>query len=101
MVGVLLPSGIAIGLALAEEEVALPEPHRGEGVLPVARAAIRAVGSSRAPSSTAGGGGGRFRGRLVELRHRRRRGPQFDAEAPAASEAEPASQIDVDPSESF
>ncbi len=81
MTGVLLPSVLA-AIGLAAEEEAQPAAHRGEGVLPVARAALRAV---KQPGTELDG----LRGRLVELRHRRRR-PQADAQAPAESEVEPA-----------
>ena len=81
MVGVLLPSVLA-ALDLAPDDEAAPETYRGEGVLPVARAAVQAV---KRPGTELDG----LRGRLVELRHRRRR-PQADAQAPAESEAEPA-----------
>jgi lysophospholipase L1-like esterase len=81
MVGVLLPSVLA-ALDLAPEHEASPEPYRGELVLPVARAAVQAV---KQPGTELDG----LRGRLVELRHRRRR-PQAEAQAPAESEVEPA-----------
>ena len=70
LVGVLLPSVLA-ALDLAPDDEASPEAYRGEGVLPVARAAVQAV---KQPGTELDG----LRGRLVELRHRRRR-PQADA----------------------
>jgi lysophospholipase L1-like esterase len=86
LANLLIPSLLAaLGLAPAEE--ALPEPFRGEGVLPVTRAAIRAVnqtGTELDGTELAGDRGG-VRGLWVELRHRRRR-PQAKDEAPEASE---------------
>lgn len=82
LAGVLIPSALAaIGLQLEEE--ALPAALRGEGVLPVAKAAAEAVNE---PGTELGGtevSGRRtgVRGLWVELRHRRRR-PQSEVEAP-------------------
>ncbi len=79
---VLLPSVLAaLGLAPADE--AEMEVHRGERVMPVAAAAVRAVNE---PGTELGGtevGGNRtgVRGLWVELRHRRRR-PEATSEAP-------------------
>ena len=72
---------------LLPEDEALPEPLRGEGILPVAAAAVRAA---RTPGTEVDGtevGGARrgLRGRWVELRHRRRR-PATDAESPEQHE---------------
>lgn len=89
LVRLLLPTVLAVlGLAPAEEDI--PEAHRGEGVLPVIRAAIQAVNT---PGTELGGtevGGDRLgvRGRWVELRHRRRR-PHTRGEAPTESEQQP------------
>lgn len=86
LAGVLIPSALAaIGLQLEEE--ALPAALRGEGVLPVAKAAAEAVNE---PGTELGGtevSGRRVgvRGLWVELRHRRRR-PQGEVEAPEESE---------------
>ena len=81
LVGVLLPSALA-ALGLAEE----PEyaPARGEGVLPIADAAVQAV---KTPGHRAGRHRGRgrrlgVRGLWVELRHRRRQQHRGCAEAP-------------------
>jgi lysophospholipase L1-like esterase len=86
LANLLIPSLLAaLGLSPAEE--ALPEPFRGEGVLPVTRAAIRAVnqtGTELDGTELASDRGG-VRGLWVELRHRRRR-PQAKDEAPEASE---------------
>jgi hypothetical protein len=90
LANVLIPSVLA---ALDEglvDEAAL-ESYRGEGVLPVSRAAIQAVnapGTELGGTEVAGRRAG-VRGLWVELRHRRRR-PQAAAEAPAEHEAEGA-----------
>ncbi len=88
LVRLLLPSLLA-ALGLEPEEDAVPQIRRGEGVLPVTRAAIRAVNE---PGTELGGtevGGHRagVRGLWVELRHRRRR-PQTRADAPDETEHE-------------
>lgn len=85
LVRLLLPSVLAAaGLAPADETE--PEPYRGEGVMPVARAALQAVNE---PGTELGGteveGRHGVRGLWVELRHRRRR-PQTEGEAPEAGE---------------
>jgi len=84
LVGVLLPSTLA-ALGLAEE----PDytPARGEGVLPIADAAVQAV---KTPGTELDGtevSGRRLgvRGLWVELRHRRRQTTE-DAHAPETSE---------------
>jgi lysophospholipase L1-like esterase len=87
----LIPSVMA-ALGLAPDDEARPEPFRGEGVLPVTRAAVQAV---KEPGTELDGtevGGDRLgvRGLWVELRHRRRR-PRAEGEAPAASETVDAS----------
>ena len=84
LVGVLLPSALA-ALGLAEEETA--GPARGEGVLPIADAAIQAV---KTPGTELDGtevSGRRLgvRGLWVELRHRGRQQTE-DAQAPEESE---------------
>jgi lysophospholipase L1-like esterase len=86
LVGVMLPSALA-ALDLAPETETQPEPFRGEGVLPIARAAVEAA---RTPGTELDGteiGGARrgVRGLWVELRHRRRR-PRTEGEAPADKE---------------
>ncbi len=83
---ILLPSMLA-ALGLAPDDETHPEAVRGEGVLPVTRAALQAVNE---PGTELGGteiGGNRLgvRGRWVELRHRRRR-PQAEAAAPESDE---------------
>ncbi|RHW28070.1 SGNH/GDSL hydrolase family protein [Nocardioides immobilis] len=86
---VLLPSVLA-ALDEAPEEEANLESYRGEGVMSISRAAFRAA--NQPGTEVDGSDTGRLtgvRGRLVELRHRRRR-PQTAAEAPAASEPEAA-----------
>jgi lysophospholipase L1-like esterase len=84
---VLLPSTLA-ALGLTRDDEAEPEAYRGEGVLPVAAAAVQAVAT---PGTELGGtevGGQRrgVRGLWVELRHRRRE-PMADTEAPVTAEA--------------
>lgn len=88
---VLIPSVLA-SLGRVPDDEALPEAYRGEGVLPVARAAVQAVrhpGTELDGTGVGGTGvGGKragVRGLWVEMRHRRRR-PQAEAQAPSASE---------------
>ena len=86
MAGVLLPSVLA-ALGLVPEDETEPQARRGEGVLPIARAAVEAA---RTPGTELGGteveGARRgVRGLWVELRHRRRR-PQSEPEGPEESE---------------
>ncbi len=88
LAAVLVPSVLAaVGLGPDDEQEA--RSARGEGVLPVARAAAEAV---RTPGTELGGtevsGSQRgIRGRWVEIRHRRRR-PSVETESPATSEAD-------------
>jgi lysophospholipase L1-like esterase len=79
---VLLPSALA-ALGVGLDAVEQPEPVRGEGLRPIAVAAIEAANT---PGTELGGtevGGQRrgVRGLWVELRHRRRH-PATDSEAP-------------------
>ena len=90
LVGVMLPSLMA-SLDLIPEDEAQPEALRGEGVLPVAAAAVEAV---KTPGTELGGaevGGARrgVRGLWVELRHRRRH-PRSDVAAPQEAEHDKA-----------
>lgn len=90
LVQVLLPSTLA-ALGLIPDDEAEPEAYRGEGVLPITAAAIRAVNQ---PGTELGGtevGGSKrgVRGLWVELRHRRRQ-PGAEGEAPDAAEASDA-----------
>ncbi|MBO9523063.1 MAG: SGNH/GDSL hydrolase family protein [Nocardioidaceae bacterium] len=84
LVGVLLPSTLA-ALGLGPDDV--PEPRRGEGVLPISKAAVRA---SQTPGTELGGtevdGSSRGRGGLWVTLMRRRRHTPVDAEAPASEE---------------
>lgn len=83
---VLLPSVLAALDEAPLEEITL-EAYRGEGVLPISRAAVQAVnepGTELGGTEVAGRRAG-VRGLWVELRHRRRR-PQATAEAPESSE---------------
>ncbi|KAA1418753.1 SGNH/GDSL hydrolase family protein [Nocardioides humilatus] len=92
LANVLLPSILAALDNAPAEESAL-EAYRGEGVLPVSRAAIQAVnapGTELGGTEVAGKRAG-VRGLWVELRHRRRR-PQATAEAPSANEADADSE---------
>ncbi|PUA82319.1 SGNH/GDSL hydrolase family protein [Nocardioides currus] len=91
LASVLIPSCLA-ALGLIPEDEALPEAYRGEGVLPVAAAAVRAV---KTPGTELGGtevsGAQRgLRGRWVELRHRRRH-PHAEVESPEETEDTEAS----------
>ena len=105
----LLPSTLA-ALGLVDDDEAQPEAFRGEGVLPIATAAIQAVNT---PGTELGGtevGGSRrgVRGLWVELRHRRRH-PDTEVEAPderrragdgrevAAAESDPPSRRSLPP----
>ena len=89
---VLLPSSLA-ALGLGPEAAEAPEPVRGEGLRPVATAAVEAV---RTPGTELDGvevAGSRrgVRGLWVELRHRRRH-PSAASEAPEATETDVAAQ---------
>jgi lysophospholipase L1-like esterase len=93
LASVLLPSVLAaVGVIPLEDQV--PEPARGEAVLPISEAAVKAVrrsgmevdGSSVTDARPDAG----VRGRWVQLR-RRRRHPEADVEPPEPAEpAEPA-----------
>jgi lysophospholipase L1-like esterase len=86
LVRILLPSALA-ALGLGPDDETGPETARGEGVLPVADAAVAAVkepGTELDGTEVAGNRHG-VRGLWVELRHRRRR-PQSAPEAPALHE---------------
>jgi lysophospholipase L1-like esterase len=99
LASVLIPSCLA-ELGLIHDDEAVPEAYRGEGVLPVAAAAARAV---KTPGTELGGtevsGAQRgLRGRWVELRHRRRR-PTAEVEAPEETDSngvEPAARVQVE-----
>lgn len=86
---VLIPSVLA-GLGLAPDDEAQPEAFRGEGVLPVTRAAVQAVAEPGTELDGTEVGGNRLgvRGLWVELRHRRRR-PQAEEAAPDTDDAVP------------
>jgi hypothetical protein len=87
LAAVLLPSVLAL-LGLAPEDEVRPEALRGEGVLPVAAAAVRAANTpgTELDGTEVSGSQRGLRGRWVELR-RRRRHPTGEAETPAAVEA--------------
>ena len=83
---VLLPSTLA-ALGLIPDDEVEPQTYRGEGVLPITDAAIRAVnvpGTELGGTEVAGSRRG-VRGLWVELR-RRRRQPGAEGEAPDATE---------------
>ncbi|HEU5035370.1 MAG TPA: SGNH/GDSL hydrolase family protein [Nocardioides sp.] len=87
---VLLPSTLAALGLLPDDEVE-PEAYRGEGVLPITRAAIQAVNvpGTELDATEVGGSRRGVRGLWVELRHRRRH-PDTEGEAPDESDqAEP------------
>ncbi len=86
LTNVVIPSVLA-ALGLAPDSEARPETFRGEAVLPVTQAAVRAVRQTGTELDGTEVGGDRLgvRGRWVELRHRRSR-PQAKGEAPAATE---------------
>ena len=91
LVEVLLPSALA-AVGMTPEDEVVPEPFRGEGVMPVAAAAIEAVKTpgTELDSTEVGGARRGVRGLWVELRHRRRT-PSAEGEAPAAqADGEPA-----------
>jgi lysophospholipase L1-like esterase len=81
---VLLPSTLA-ALGVTPDDELEPETARGEGVLPITAAALRAVESAGTELEGTQVGGNRLgvRGLWVTLRHRRRQ-PQPHAEAPVA-----------------
>lgn len=83
---ILLPSVLA-SLGLGPDDEDRPETHRGEGVLPVTKAALAAVNEpgTELDGTDVGGALHGVRGRWVELRHRRRR-PQSEPSAPELHE---------------
>ena len=86
LAGVLIPSTLA-ALGLGPEEAAAPDALRGERVMPVAAAAVRAArnpGTELDGTELAGSQKG-LRGRWVELRHRRRP-PLPETTSPETSE---------------
>jgi lysophospholipase L1-like esterase len=87
LVDVLLPSTLA-ALGFAPEDEAEPEAYRGEGVLPVATAAVQAVKTpgTELDGTEVGGSRRGVRGLWVELRHRRRT-PTASTEGPAPEES--------------
>ncbi|MGY2701928.1 MULTISPECIES: SGNH/GDSL hydrolase family protein [unclassified Nocardioides] len=94
LVQVLLPSTLA-ALGLIPDDEAEPEAYRGEGVLPIAAAAVQAVNQ---PGTELGGtevGGSRrgVRGLWVEMRHRRRH-PGAEGEAPDEHDEDSLEPVD-------
>jgi hypothetical protein len=86
LASVLLPSVLAaVGIIPFEDLV--PESFRGEGVMPISQAAVKAArtpGTEIDGTELAGAERGR-RGRWVQLR-RRRRQPEPDTEVPLSTE---------------
>nr|WP_221634271.1 SGNH/GDSL hydrolase family protein [Nocardioides luti] len=95
LAAVLLPSTMA-ALGLIPDDEAQPEAFRGEGVLPVATAAVRAVNTpgTELDGTEVGGSRRGVRGMWVELRHRRRH-PHSEVEAPD-DEDEQAAAVEQD-----
>lgn len=73
LASVLVPSTLA-AIGVIEDDEARPAAYRGEGVLPVAKAAVRAVrtAGTEVDGTEVSGSQRGLRGRWVELRHRRR-----------------------------
>ncbi|TNM37578.1 SGNH/GDSL hydrolase family protein [Nocardioides albidus] len=102
LAGVLIPSVLAALDQQAEDETVL-EAFRGEGVLPVIRAALKAVEEpgTELDGTEIGGRRAGMRGLWVELRHRRSR-QHVPGEAPAEHEvhdgagAEPVPAAETD-----
>ncbi|WP_121255746.1 SGNH/GDSL hydrolase family protein [Nocardioides ferulae] len=94
LAAVLLPSALA-ALGQIPEDEARPEALRGEGVLPITKAAIQAVNQPGTELDGTEVGGARFgvRGLWVELRHRRRH-PQAAGEAPDEGDESPGDDAD-------
>lgn len=100
LVQVLLPSTLA-AIGLIPDDEAEPEAYRGEGVLPITAAAIRAVNQpgTELDGTEVGGSKRGVRGLWVELRHRRR-APGAAGEAPDADEDDEPSDDELQPVES-
>lgn len=86
LAAVLLPSVLAAVGVIPYEDLT-PEPVRGEGVMPVSKAAVQAanVPGTEIDGTEVGGSERGARGRWVLLR-RRRRQPETDIETPAVAE---------------
>lgn len=86
LAAVLLPSSLA-ALGLAPDADAPTEAWRGEGVLPISKAAVEAARTpgTEVEGTEVGGAPRGLRGRWVELRHRRRR-PDTGTESPEETE---------------
>jgi lysophospholipase L1-like esterase len=89
LASVLLPSVLAAVGVIPYEDL-VPEAFRGEGVMPIAKAAVKAARTpgTEVDGTQVGGSERGARGRWVQLR-RRRRQPETDIERPARAE-EPA-----------
>ena len=92
MASVLLPSVLA-ALDVVPEEELVPEPHRGEAILPIGPAAVEAVRTpgTEIDATDVGGATRGTRGRWVQLR-RRRRQPESEVQSPQPREQRPAPQ---------
>jgi lysophospholipase L1-like esterase len=86
--GVLLPSSLAALGVIPDDEEHL-ESLRGEAIMPISAAAVRAVNTPGTELDGTEVGGNRLgvRGLWVELRHRRRR-PQTEGESPETHDDE-------------
>jgi lysophospholipase L1-like esterase len=90
LASVLLPSVLAaVGVVPVEDLV--PEPARGEAILPITEAAVEAarIPGTEVDAAEVGGATRGTRGRWVQLR-RRRRQPEAEVEVPQTVEGEPA-----------
>ena len=87
LAGVLIPSTVA-ALGLGPEETARPDTQRGERVMPVAAAAVRAARNpgTELDGTEVGGAQRGLRGRWVQLRYRRRQ-PAAETTSPEQVEA--------------
>ncbi len=92
LAGVLIPSTLA-ALGLGPDDDAAPDAQRGERVMPVAAAAVRAARNpgTELDGTELGGSQKGLRGRWVELRHRRRQ-PASETTSPETSEVSPSQQ---------
>ncbi|MGZ4499748.1 MAG: SGNH/GDSL hydrolase family protein [Nocardioidaceae bacterium] len=87
LAAVLLPSVLAAVGVIPDEDL-VPEAFRGEGVMPISKAAAKAARTpgTEVDGTSVGGSDHGLRGRWVLLR-RRRRQPEAEIETPAAAEA--------------
>lgn len=97
LAGVMVPSVLAAVGVIEPDETSL-EALRGEGVLPISDAAIRAVQvpGTELDGTEVGGSRRGVRGLWVELRHRRRH-PDTEAETPDEDDADTCAEASVSP----